>query len=54
MKGLKHSLFRGPAAQQEVFRMDLAFDQTNDITGVDAAVDAGSFVLSHLINSEDP
>lgn len=48
MKGLKRSLSRGPAAQQEVFRMDLAFDQTIDITGVGAAVDAGSFVLGGL------
>lgn len=48
MKGLQRSLSRGPAALQEVYRMDHAFEQSIDITGVDSAVDAGTFVLGGL------
>ena len=48
MKGLKRSLSRGDAGLQEVFRMDMAFDESVDITGVAATVDAGNFVLGAL------
>lgn len=48
MKGLQRSLSRGPASLQEVFRVDMPFAGSLDITGVAATVDAGTFVLGGL------
>jgi hypothetical protein len=48
MKGLKRSLSRGEPALQEVYRMDVAFEQSVDITGVADTVDAATFVIQGL------
>lgn len=48
MKGLQRSLSRGPAALQEVFRVDMPFAGSLDITGVATAADSGTFVLGTL------
>ena len=47
-KGLPRSMSRGAAARQEIIKQSIAFDQSLDITGVDSAVDAGTFVISGL------
>ena len=48
MKGLKRSLSRGDPQAQEVVKLSIVIDDSLDITGVAAAVDAGTFVISGL------
>ena len=48
MKGLPRSLSRGAPEKQEIYRVDLAIDETFDITGVAATVDAGTAVIGGL------
>ena len=47
-KGLPRSLSRGDVQRQEVIKQAIVINNSLDITGVDAAVDAGTFVISGL------
>jgi hypothetical protein len=47
-KGLPKSLSRGNAQKQEVIKQSIAISDSLDITGVDSAVDAGTFVIAGL------
>lgn len=47
-KGLPRSMARGAPLRQEIIKLDLAVSGTLDITGVDSAVDAGTFVIAGL------
>ena len=48
MKGLQRSMSRGPAALQNSVKIDAPINATITITGVDAAVDAGTAVIGGL------
>lgn len=47
-KGLQRSLKRGAQATRDIITLRLAFEESIDITGVAATVDAGSFVIGAL------
>lgn len=48
MKGLKRSIDRGRTLDQDVMTLHYAINNDLDITGVSAAVDAGTFVIGGL------
>jgi predicted nucleic acid-binding Zn-ribbon protein len=48
MKGLQRSINRGPDTHQDVQNLHYTISGALDITGVDSAVDAGSFVIGGL------
>ena len=47
-KGLQRSLSRGAAGRQEIFRIDMPFSFSVDITGVADSVDAGTYAIGGL------
>lgn len=47
-KGLERSISRGPVLRDEIIKETLVINDSMDITGVAAAVDAGTFVIGGL------